>query len=319
MASDLSSGPSSRPLVGPQAWRGLRPAQKPGELRRGRAPSVLRAFRPEVLTAPHFKSGLFTEVAARLGVKGGAEGGRDRAGSPAGRAGKPGPEGVPGSAGSRRSLSTPPAAPAPEPAGTAQCLRPQRTAHLTLNAAPPTPILLGLPGRGLSAIGRGDPRRPRPFPRPRPRPPVLWTAAWRPSSPPGPRPLEQMLPSCGRGADARARALLAGASSRWARESERRKRKGGGGRGVGEGREEEEEEVGARSRLASRPRGGRGRGARARTLAFSLAPSIHPPVAAHARALRARAAPPARERRAGVGGGGRGARTARGLRAGGVR
>lgn len=37
-----------------------------------------------------------------------------RAGNPAGRAGMPGPEGVPGSAGSRRSLSTPP-----------RCLRPR--------------------------------------------------------------------------------------------------------------------------------------------------------------------------------------------------
>lgn len=242
-------------------------------------------------------------------------GGVKRAGSPEGRAGDPGPEGVPGSAGSRRSLSTPPAAPAPEPAGTAQRLRPQRTAHLTLNVAPPTAILLGRPDPGEKAIGRGGSRKPRPSPRPRPRPPVLWTAAWRPSSPPGPRPLEQMLPSCGRGADARARALLAGASSRWARESERRKRKGGRGRGVEEGREEEEEEVGARSRLASRPRGGRGRGARARTLAFSLAPSIHPPVAARARAPGSRRTP--RPGEAGWSGGrgeGRadGARTARG-------
>lgn len=88
LASDLSSGPSSRPLVGPQAWRGLRPAQKPGELRRGRAPSILRAFRSEVLTAPHFKSGLFTEVAARLGVKGGAEGGGEESGEPRGKGGE---------------------------------------------------------------------------------------------------------------------------------------------------------------------------------------------------------------------------------------
>lgn len=230
---------------------------------------LLRALRPEHLAAPHYKPILLTQVTACLGVKVGSGRGAPREGR-----GCLGRKASQARLGAGALFRRHPVASAPEPAGTAPSLHPWRTAHLTLNAAPPTSSLLGRLGRGNPAIGRARPRRPRPPPRPSSRPPVLWTAAWRPSSPPGPRPLEQMLPSCGRGADARARALLASASSRWARESERRKRKGGRGRGVEEGREEEEEEVAARSRLASRPR--RGRGGEGRARARSRPRSLHP-------------------------------------------
>lgn len=301
----LGSGPSALSFFrfGGLGW----PTQKSGA-RIQSSPSS-RALRPERLATPHYKPILHTQVTACLGVK--VRSGR---GAPREGRGSLGRKASQARLGAGALFRRHPVASAPEPAGTAPSLRPWRTAHLTLNGAPPTSSLLGRLGRGDPAIGQARPRRPRLPPRPSSRPPVLWTAAWRPSSPPGPRPLEQMLPSCGRGADARARALLASASSRWARESERRKRKGGRGRGVEEGREEEEEEVAARSRLASRPRRGRGeRGARAH--ARVLARSIHPPVAARARAPGSRRTP--RPGEAGWSGGrgeGRadGARTARG-------
>lgn len=272
-ASALSGGPSSRASVGSQAWSGLRPAQEHGEPRLGRAPfrfSGLSCCVPLQLWPLHR-----SDCTLRGELRGGGAGGK--------KSREPGGKGGGAWAGRRPRLGWEPALSfdatrCPRPGagrdGTTSPPPAHRAPHLERRSTHRHPIGPAGPGRDGN-WPRWLPKAPPISPPPSPSAGILWTAAWRPSSPPGPRPLEQMQPSCGRGADARARALLAGASSRWARESERRKRKGGRGRGVEEGREEEEEEVGARSRLASRPREGRGeRGARAH--ARVLARSIHP-------------------------------------------